>query len=130
MRSWNRLPGTFMWNSSTTKINLMRILIIGGTSSVGRALKEKLSEANTVVTAGREDCDIYLDLNEPVDKINFYSEFDAVVHIAAQFNGRTVKEIVETENVNVLGTLKICHAALQAKAKHFILISSIFVCLG
>ena len=108
----------------------MKILIVGGTSSLGCALKPVLSEIGEVITAGRKECDIRLDLNDPIEKITLPNNIDAVIHTAAHFGGKTVEEILEAENVNVLGTLKLCQAAVQAKAKHFILISSMFSCLN
>lgn len=107
----------------------MKIVIVGGQSSLGRALKPILAEFGEVITAGRNNCDIYLDLKDPLEKINLPNDSDVIIHTAALFGGKTAKENLETEEVNVLGTIKICQAAIRAKAKHFILISSIFACL-
>jgi nucleoside-diphosphate-sugar epimerase len=103
----------------------MKILIVGGTSSVGYSLKEALSESFGIITAGRKDCDVKLDLRDPVSNFRLPDNLDVIIHTAAQFGVRSDEEIFETENVNVLGTLKLCQAAVQAKAKHFIFISSI-----
>jgi nucleoside-diphosphate-sugar epimerase len=108
----------------------MKILLVGGTSSLGRALKPVFSEFSEVITAGRKNCDINLDLNDPIEKISLPNNMDAVIHTAAHFGGKTAKEILEAESVNVLGTLKVCQAAVQAKTNLFILISSIFSCLN
>lgn len=105
----------------------MKILIIGGTSSLGYALKPVLSEFSEVITAGRNNCDLTLDLSDPIEKISFPNDIDAIVHTATHFGGKSVKEIVEAESINVVGTLKLCHAAVQAKAKLFVLISSMIV---
>jgi nucleoside-diphosphate-sugar epimerase len=56
-------------------------------------------------------------------------DIDVIVHTAAHFGGKTASDIVEAEHVNVLGTLKLCQAAVGTKARHFILISSIFASL-
>src|ERR1700712_4514734 len=98
----------------------MRILIAGGNSNIGRALKTVLSEWATVITAGRKNCDIYLDLTDPIDKMQLPSNIDVVINAAAHFGGKTAKDIYDAENTNVLGTLKLCEVSVKAKAKHFI----------
>jgi len=107
----------------------MKILIVGGTSSISYALKPVFSEFSEVITAGRKKCDIVLNLSDPIEKISFPKDLDVVVHTAANFGGKADAEILEAENINVLGTLKLCQLAVQAKTKHFILISSMFSCL-
>ncbi len=104
----------------------MKVLIVGGSSSVGKAVKPVLSEFSDVITAGRTNCDLVLDLNHQIDDLVLPDKIDTVIHAAAHFGGKTNKEMVDAEEVNALGTLKLCQAAVKAKAKHFILISSIF----
>lgn len=104
----------------------MNILIIGGTSSIAKALKPILSEFSKVITAGRKDCDITIDLNNTEHSINFPDNVDVVVHTAAAFGGNTYEEVLNTEYINVIGTLKLCEAAVKANVKHFIYISSIY----
>ena len=104
----------------------MKILLIGGTSSIGNALIPALSEFSEVITAGRRDCNLIIDLNEPISQVLFPSGIEVVVHTAANFGGESDTEILEAERVNVLGTLNVCQAAARAKVRHFILISSIF----
>lgn len=103
----------------------MKILIIGGTSSLGVALKQFLSATDEVTTAGRHNSDITLDLNN-LD-MNFPSDIDVVILTAAHFGGKTTKEIIDAEYINVSGTLNICEASVKAGVKHLILISTIFV---
>ncbi len=92
-------------------------------------MKPVCSEFSEVITAGRKDCDITLDLNDPIENISLPNDIDVVIHTAAHFGGKTEDEILEAENVNVLGTLKLCQAVVQTNAKMFVLISSIFSCL-
>ncbi len=108
----------------------MKILLVGGTSSLAKALKPKLSAFGEVITAGRTNCDIRLDLNNLNEEIKFPSGIDVVINTAASFGGISSKEILETENVNVLGTLRLCVAANEANVKHFILFSSMSACLS
>ena len=109
----------------------MKVVIVGGTSSLGSALRMVLSESCEVITAGRTNCDLALDLTWPLEqRMVLPDDVDVIVHTAAHFGGKTAADIVEAENVNVLGTLKLCQAAASAKARHFILISSIFASLN
>jgi nucleoside-diphosphate-sugar epimerase len=107
----------------------MKILIVGGTSSVARALKPVCSEFSEVITAGRAHCDITLDLQDAIETMAIPNDIDVVIHTAAHFGGKADAEILEAENINVLGTLKLCQVAVQARAKHFVLVSSISACL-
>ena len=108
----------------------MRVVIVGGNSSVGSALKGALSASCEVITAGRTNCEIALDLTWPRERFLLPADVDVIVHTAAHFGGKTSADVLEAEQVNVLGTLKLCQAAASTKAKHFILISSIFATLG
>jgi len=108
----------------------MKVLIVGANSSVGQALKTVLSESCEVVTAGRKNCDIALDLTWPAERFLLPDDVDAIVHTAAHFGGKTNDDILGAEEVNVLGTLKLCQAAASATVRHFVLISSIFASLS
>jgi nucleoside-diphosphate-sugar epimerase len=104
----------------------VKILLVGGTSALGATLHPILSQFAAVTTAGRAGCDLRLDLGGPAESIAWADEFDVVIALAAQFGGDTDDAMLEAEDINVLGTLKLCQAAARANAKHFVLISSIF----
>lgn len=108
----------------------MKILLVGSSSSLGKALLPVLSEFGEVVTAGRKNCEITIDLGNPFLNYKLPDNIDVAIHTAANFGGKADDEIFEAEVVNGLGTLKLCQAAVQAKVKHFILISTIFVNLN
>ena len=108
----------------------MKVLIVGGTSSIALALKPLLSEFSEVVTAGRSNCDLKLEINDDLDNIFLPDGFDVVIHTAAAFGGKSALDMLHTENTNVLGTLKLCAATANANVSHFILISSIFAKLS
>jgi nucleoside-diphosphate-sugar epimerase len=103
----------------------MNILIVGGNSSLGRALIPVLNKLGKVLTAGRINCDIYIDLatERPIVLPN---NIDVIIHTAAHFGGASFEDIFEAENVNVRGTLKLCETAVRGNVKHFIFISSIY----
>lgn len=104
----------------------MRILIIGGNSSVSRYLKPLFSEDYEIITVGRRDCDINLDSNRSLAN-QLPSSADIVIHTAAAFGRKTAEEIYETEKYNVLDTMDLCFQLKKMNVKHFIFISSIFV---
>ncbi len=107
----------------------MRILIVGGTSSLAHALKPVLSEFAEVITAGRSGCDVHLDLSDPVERIELPKDIDVVINTAAHFGGKSFEEILQAESVNVLGVLKLCQLCAKAQINQLVLISSIFACL-
>ena len=109
----------------------MRILIIGGTSSLAHALRPVLSEFAEVITAAAaQGVTLRMDLSDPLEEIELPKDIDVVINTAANFGGKSSEEILQTENVNVLGVLKLCQSCTRAKIKHLVLISSIFACLG
>jgi nucleoside-diphosphate-sugar epimerase len=108
----------------------MKILIVGGVSALGIALNEAFKASNNVITAGRRGCDITVDITDDCEGITFPDGIDIVIHTAAHFGGTEAKDILAAINVNVLGTAKVCKAAIDAGVKHFVLISSIFVFKG
>lgn len=107
----------------------MKVLIVGGNSSLARALIPVISRFSEVVTAGRNDCDLEINLSNPTEIITFPDEFDVVINTAAHFGGSDVQAIQQCEVVNVLGLLKLCQACTRAQVKHLVQISSIFALL-
>ncbi len=104
----------------------MKILIVGGTSSLAQALKPVLSEFAEVMTAGRDGCDLHLDVSDSAGEFQLPASIDVVINTAASFGGRSFEEILQAENVNVLGVLKLCQACSRVDIKQLVLISSIF----
>jgi nucleoside-diphosphate-sugar epimerase len=108
----------------------MKILIVGGRSSLAQALRPALSSFAEIFTAGRTGCDLSLDLCWPDEEFRLPEGIDAVIHLAAHFGGKDFAGMLGAEQINVLGALKICHACSQAKVGHMVLVSSIFADLG
>jgi nucleoside-diphosphate-sugar epimerase len=104
----------------------MKVLLIGGNSALGGALNPVLSRSYEVYTAGLNDCDIFLDLKNSFSASIFPSDIDVFINTAASFGGTSDSEIFDAEIINVIGTLNLCQAAVSIKAKHFILISTIY----
>lgn len=108
----------------------MKVLIVGGTSSLGMALKPFLNNSFEVFTAGRSNCDFHLDLSSSPKSISMPNWIDVVIHCAAHFGGESDDQIIESEIVNVLGTLKLCQSSLHSGVKHIIYISSMSASLN
>ena len=109
----------------------MRVLIVGGTSALAQVLKPVLSGFAEVLTAGRAHCDIQLDLSAPAEEVRIPEGIDSVINLAAHFGGgRDSTAMLDAENVNVHGSLKLCQACTRAGARHLVLVSSVFASLG
>jgi nucleoside-diphosphate-sugar epimerase len=104
----------------------MKILIVGGSSSLAQVLRPALSSFAEVLTAGRSGCDMALDLSWEDERFHIPQDMDAVVHLAAHFGGKDFPGFLAAEQVNVLGSLKLCHAAKRAGVGHLVQISTIF----
>jgi len=104
----------------------MKILIVGGSSSLAQVLRPVLSSFAEVLTAGRSGCDMALDLSWEDKQFHLPEGLDAVVHLAAHFGGKDFAGVLAAEQVNVLGSLKLCHAAQRAGVRHLVQVSTIF----
>lgn len=102
----------------------MNVLVVGGTSALGRALVPALSSIGRVTTAGRGQCDVRMDLLEDAGQIVVPPGTEAVVHTAAHFGGAAPDDHLKAAETNVLGTLKLCIAADRVGVRHFVFISS------
>ena len=102
----------------------MRVLVVGGTSSLAQALVPLLRDRCDVLTAGRKGCDVELDLCS--HDIQIPDGIDCVVNMAAAFGGKELPDMLQAMDVNVLGLMKLCHASAKAGARHLVHISSIF----
>ena len=64
----------------------MKILIIGGEGTIGKKVVSYLSKNHSIITAGRKNGEIYLDLSkkESIKQLFENNKFDAVISIAGQ----------------------------------------------
>ena len=104
----------------------MKVLIIGGTSALAQVLRPALANFADVLTAGRQGCDIELDLAWPAAKFELPPGLDVVIQLASHFGGQDMDAMLAAEEVNVLGLLKLCNASATAGIGHLVQISSIF----
>jgi UDP-glucose 4-epimerase len=84
----------------------MRILVVGGNSSLAQCLRPMLATFAEVVTAGRKDCDLKLDL---AGTVNIPSGFDSVINTAADMSNQIPVALASAEATNVLGLLELSH---------------------
>lgn len=104
----------------------MKILIVGGKSSLGQVLRPVLMAFAEVLTAGRRGCDVDLDLAWSAERFVLPPGVDAVIHLAAHFGGQDFETMLAAEEVNVLGALKLAHACVCAGVGQLVQVSSIF----
>lgn len=104
----------------------MRILIVGSTSAIVKALVPRFVRLGEVKLAGRQAADIMFDLTQWRDLPEIEESFDVVVHAAADFGGATDEDYIRAELVNAVGSLAVCRLARHVKAKHLVLLSSVF----
>lgn len=103
-----------------------RIFIIGASSVFAKEVISILTKDNTVITAGKNNCDVYCDV---AGDVTIPVGVDVVINFAAAFGGDSDEEIINAQKTNVLGTLNVCVAGKKADVKHLINISSIFALL-
>ncbi|QBF24580.1 NAD(P)-dependent oxidoreductase [Pseudomonas tructae] len=103
----------------------MKILLVGGQSSLAQALQPVLATFAEVLTAGRSGCALELDLSGSADQISLPPGIDVVINTAASFVDGDINALLTAEHINALGALKLCDAAQRAGVQHFVQISSI-----
>ena len=108
----------------------MKILLVGGSSSLAQVLHPVLSEFAEVITAGRSGCDLSLDLTESIKSFQVPMGVDTVILLAANFGGSDFTSMMNAEEVNVLGALKLAYVCHRAGVGQLVQISSIFAGLG
>jgi nucleoside-diphosphate-sugar epimerase len=107
----------------------MKILLVGGQSSLAQVLRPVLETFAEVLTAGRNGCDMELDLSWPIERFSVPANVDVLINTVAHFGNNDPDEFLAAEMVNTLGALKLCFAARNAQVKHIVQISSTSACL-
>lgn len=108
----------------------MKILLVGGHSSLAQSLRPVLASFAEVLTAGRNGCDVELDLAWPAERFKLPQDVGAVIHLAAHFGGHDFASMLAAEEVNALGAIKLAHACQRSGGGHLVQVSSIFAGLG
>ena len=108
----------------------MKILLIGGTSSIGHSIAEKINRLGQVTSAGRREAKVFFDLTQWESVPTIDDHYDVVIHAAADFAGHTTEDFIRAELTNVVGTLSVCRLAEHCSAKHLVILSSISATYG
>lgn len=104
----------------------MKILLVGGQSSLAKSLLPALANFANVVTAGRSGCEVELDLTWAVERFAIPAGVDVVINLVGHFGGPAFSDLLAAEEVNALGSLKLAHACANAGVTQFLQVSSIF----
>jgi nucleoside-diphosphate-sugar epimerase len=104
----------------------MRIVLFGSNSSITQSLKSKLLDMHEVITLGRSNADIIVDINDISTEFKLPNQIDTIVLSSAHFGGIDFDDYLNSININIVGPLKLLDAAINAKIPHFIYISSIY----
>lgn len=103
-----------------------KILLIGGNSALAKYIKKEFENDNfQIITAGRNNCDIYIDITEPFE---IPADIDTVINFAALFASKTDDDFRNIIDTNIKGSINVCIASKNIK--HLILISSIYADLS
>jgi nucleoside-diphosphate-sugar epimerase len=104
----------------------MKVALVGVNSSISKVLIPLFSYEAEILTLGRKNADITIDLSNQNHQVFLEQGIDVMIHTSAHFGGVTYEEISDSVIVNVLGALKMMNAAFHSGVKHFIYISSIY----
>ena len=104
----------------------MKILLIGGGSALTEALHPVLNTFAEVLIAGRNHCDVELDLTWPAKQFKIPKGVNVVINLAAHFGGQDFNAMLAAQETNVLGALKLAHACARAGIGQLVQVSSIF----
>lgn len=103
------------------------ILIVGANSALARETIPILALDNTIVTAGRINCDVYCNITEAVV---VPKGIDIVINFSAAFDSLHEESAGIIYKTNTLGLLNVCMGAKVANVPYVINISSAFALLS
>ncbi|MBM7616987.1 NAD(P)-dependent dehydrogenase (short-subunit alcohol dehydrogenase family) [Weissella uvarum] len=74
----------------------MKILVVGGNGTLGKAVVEKLKDlGHEVLVAGRHEADVYVDLTLPESIEQMYATVENIDHVISTAGQTTAKPLVE-----------------------------------
>lgn len=107
----------------------MKILLVGASAVLATSLVPYLRQYAEVVTAGRGNATVAIDLGDPYERMVVPSGFDVLINLAAFMGSKTPQDMVRAQEINVLGPLRLARAAAEAGIGKFVQISSIYATL-
>ena len=88
----------------------MKIVLIGANGTIGRAVRQELEQHHEVVSAGRRESDIYVDITSPDSIRDMYlsvGEVDAVISATGETYFGPLKELTpQTNDLSINSKLK------------------------
>ena len=107
----------------------MKILLVGAGSALATSLLPILRQHAEVVTAGRSEQDVHIDLGSVPEDMAVPPGCDVLINLAAFMGSKTPQDIVRAQEINVLGPLQLARVAAKAGIGKFVQISSIYATL-
>ena len=104
----------------------MRIALFGSNSSITKSLIPLLIEENELITLGRSNANIIVDINAISKDFELPRNLDTLLLSSAYFGGIGVDDYLSAININIIGSLKLFDLAIKSNVKQFIYISSIY----
>lgn len=99
----------------------MKILLVGASGVIGRAIEKELGDRHEIIRAGRQGADVQLDITDEESIVRAFSElgqFDAVVSAAGELHfGRladmTTEQLHFSVNAKLLGQVNLARHAVK-----------------
>ena len=104
----------------------MRIALFGSNSSITQSLIPLLIEDNELITLGRSNANVIVDINTISEDFELPKNLDTILLSSAHFGGIEFDDYLNAININVIGALKLFDLAIKSDVKQFIYISSIY----
>ncbi len=105
---------------------MLKVLILGHDSFVGKRLSAHLSKKFQVSTAGRRGtANYFIDLSRTGCDYSSFQPADVIVNCIANFAQSNLDDLVANETINSLGVLEVGRLAKQVNCRQIILLSSI-----
>lgn len=104
----------------------MRIALFGSNSSITQSLIPILTEDNDLITLGRSNANLIVDINTISVDFELPKNLDTLLLSSAHFGGIEFDDYLNAININVIGALKLFDLAIKSDVKQFIYISSIY----
>jgi nucleoside-diphosphate-sugar epimerase len=104
----------------------MKVALVGPNSSISLAIIPLFKKEDEIITLGRKNADIELDLQSIDVPIKLPENTEVIIHSAAHFGGSSLEDTCDAIKVNILGTLRLFDAAVLSNVRQFVYVSSLY----
>jgi NAD(P)-dependent dehydrogenase (short-subunit alcohol dehydrogenase family) len=90
------VPSSTLQESNPTRESIMKIIVIGGTGTIGKAVVKELAPRHEVIVAGQKNGDLQVDMMDPRSIEKMYQaagKFDAVIVTAGNVHFGALTEM-------------------------------------